>query len=263
MRQYVGLIAGWVAVATIAGTALSAPRDLLAPTSTVIPNQNGDGRIEVLAQGDGPVDRTAAVARPRRSGFRRHRGPAGDCRLPGGATAAARHRAKRRAARPASTCTTMRRTWRPSSSRRKKARPSSSVMRSVTASRACSPTDRPELISAVGLVAANIGKAPSTPKVREAIRNSANPALPDAERIKALQFAFFAPGNDPRAWLKGWYPDVLAAERARRRSHVARGGFRRRTGSHSIRAAGARSARPCRGRQGLQGAVRATALPSW
>ena len=75
-------------------------------------------------------------------------------------------------------------------------------------------TDRPELVSAVGLVAANIGKAPSTPQVREAIRNSANPSLPEAERIKALQFAFFAPGNDARVWLKGWYPDVLAAERA-------------------------------------------------
>ena len=75
-------------------------------------------------------------------------------------------------------------------------------------------TDRPELVTAVALVAANIGKAPSTPQVREAIRNSANPALPDDERIKALQFAFFAPGNDPRVWLKGWYPDVLAAERA-------------------------------------------------
>ena len=75
-------------------------------------------------------------------------------------------------------------------------------------------TDRPELVTAVALVAANIGKAPSTPQVREAIRNSANPALADEERIKALQFAFFAPGNDPRVWLKGWYPDVLAAERA-------------------------------------------------
>ena len=35
-----------------------------------------------------------------------------------------------------------------------------------------------------------------------------------AERLAALQFAFFAPGNDPRAWLTGWYPDVQAAQRA-------------------------------------------------
>jgi pimeloyl-ACP methyl ester carboxylesterase len=74
-------------------------------------------------------------------------------------------------------------------------------------------TDRPELVRAVALVAANIGKAPSPPRMRAAIRNSADPSLPDEERIKALQFAFFAPGNDPRPWLEGWHPEVLAAQR--------------------------------------------------
>jgi pimeloyl-ACP methyl ester carboxylesterase len=74
-------------------------------------------------------------------------------------------------------------------------------------------TDRPELVRAVALVAANVGHAPSPPKIREAIRNSANPALPDAVRLAALQFAFFAPGNDASAWLTGWYPEVLAAQR--------------------------------------------------
>jgi pimeloyl-ACP methyl ester carboxylesterase len=74
--------------------------------------------------------------------------------------------------------------------------------------------DRPDLVRAVGLIAANVGHAPSPPSVREAIRNSANPALPERERLEALQFAFFAPGNDPRAWLAGWHPDVLAAQRA-------------------------------------------------
>jgi pimeloyl-ACP methyl ester carboxylesterase len=75
-------------------------------------------------------------------------------------------------------------------------------------------TDRPELVRAVALVAANIGKAPSPPEVREAIRNSADPALPAAQRLAALQFAFFAPGKDPRVWLAGWHPEVLAAQRA-------------------------------------------------
>jgi pimeloyl-ACP methyl ester carboxylesterase len=60
---------------------------------------------------------------------------------------------------------------------------------------------------------ANIGRAPSPPDVRAAIRNSADPSLSDEERLKALRFAFFAPGNDPRSWLVGWYPDVLAAQR--------------------------------------------------
>jgi pimeloyl-ACP methyl ester carboxylesterase len=74
-------------------------------------------------------------------------------------------------------------------------------------------TDRPDLVRAVSLIAANVGRAPSPPNVREAIRNSSNPALPDEERLKALQFVFFAPGSDARVWLTGWYPDVLAAQR--------------------------------------------------
>jgi pimeloyl-ACP methyl ester carboxylesterase len=74
-------------------------------------------------------------------------------------------------------------------------------------------TDRPDLVRGISLIAANVGHAPSTPPIREAIRNSANPALPDDERLKALRFAFFAPGNDPTPWLKGWHPEVLAAQR--------------------------------------------------
>ena len=74
-------------------------------------------------------------------------------------------------------------------------------------------TDRPDLVRAVALVAANIGKAPSPPRVRQAIRNSADLLLSDVERIEALQFAFFAPGNDPRGWLEGWHPEVLQAQR--------------------------------------------------
>lgn len=74
-------------------------------------------------------------------------------------------------------------------------------------------TDRPDLVRAVALVAANIGKAPSPPPVRAAIRAAADSSLPEDERIAALRFAFFAPGNDPRPWLEGWYPEVLAAQR--------------------------------------------------
>jgi pimeloyl-ACP methyl ester carboxylesterase len=75
-------------------------------------------------------------------------------------------------------------------------------------------TDRPDLVHAVALIAANVGHAPSPPKIREAIRNSANPALPNAVRLEALQFAFFAPGNDASVWLGGWHPEVLAAQRS-------------------------------------------------
>jgi pimeloyl-ACP methyl ester carboxylesterase len=71
-------------------------------------------------------------------------------------------------------------------------------------------TIRPDLVVGVVLVAANVGHAP---KVREAIRNSANPALPDDVRLDALRFAFFAPGNYAEPWLKNWHPEVLANQR--------------------------------------------------
>src|SRR5215475_10938612 len=44
-------------------------------------------------------------------------------------------------------------------------------------------TDRPELVRAVALVAANVGHNPSPPVVREAIKASADPTRPDAERL--------------------------------------------------------------------------------
>src|SRR5258705_3641033 len=74
-------------------------------------------------------------------------------------------------------------------------------------------TARPELVAAVSLVAANVGRNPSPPNVRAAIRLSADLSAPDEERVKAMQFVFFAPGSDARVWLKGWYPDVLSAQR--------------------------------------------------
>ena len=74
-------------------------------------------------------------------------------------------------------------------------------------------TDRPELIRAISLVAANVGRDPSPPDVRAAIRASADSSLPDTTRCEALRYAFFAPGNDPSPWLAGWHPDVLAAQR--------------------------------------------------
>ena len=74
-------------------------------------------------------------------------------------------------------------------------------------------TVRPDLVRAVALLAANVGRDPSPPKIREAIKASADMARPEEERLAALQFAFFAPGNDARAWLTGWHADVLAAER--------------------------------------------------
>jgi pimeloyl-ACP methyl ester carboxylesterase len=70
-----------------------------------------------------------------------------------------------------------------------------------------------DVVRAVALVAANVGHNPSPPDVRAAIRMSADVTAPAEARIKAMQFVFFAPGNDASVWLEGWHPDVLAAQR--------------------------------------------------
>lgn len=41
-----------------------------------------------------------------------------------------------------------------------------------------------------------------------------NTSLPLSDRLAALETAFFAPNHDAHIWLEGWYPDVLAMERA-------------------------------------------------
>ena len=44
------------------------------------------------------------------------------------------------------------------------------------------------------------------PKVADALVIASDPNKPEADRLAALQFAFFAPGQDPRPWLHGWHP---------------------------------------------------------
>lgn len=41
-----------------------------------------------------------------------------------------------------------------------------------------------------------------------------NTSLPLSDRLAALETAFFAPNHDAHIWLEGWYPEVLAMERA-------------------------------------------------
>ena len=75
-------------------------------------------------------------------------------------------------------------------------------------------TIRPDLVRAVSLVAANVGtRSEPAERARRDPHQRRSVAPSEPERLAALQFAFFAPGNDARAWLGGWHPDVLAAER--------------------------------------------------
>lgn len=78
--------------------------------------------------------------------------------------------------------------------------------------------DRPDLVRGLVMAAASAGKLPpgSTEKpygrLREAIDGSGNPALPESQRLKYLQQAFFAPGHDPKPWLTGWFPEAHEAQ---------------------------------------------------
>jgi len=73
-------------------------------------------------------------------------------------------------------------------------------------------TDRPDLVRGVALLGAT-HVWPVPPDVRESIMKSSDLSLPEAERIKYLKHAFFAPSSDPRVWLAGWHPEVKKAQR--------------------------------------------------
>jgi len=73
--------------------------------------------------------------------------------------------------------------------------------------------DFPRLVRAVVLLGAT-HVWPVPPEVRASINKTHDMRLPEAERIRCMQHAFFAPGNDPRVWLDGWNEEVMHVERA-------------------------------------------------
>jgi pimeloyl-ACP methyl ester carboxylesterase len=78
--------------------------------------------------------------------------------------------------------------------------------------------DRPDLVRGLVMAAASAGKLPPGSnekpygRLRDAIDGSGNLSLPEGQRLKYLQQAFFAPGHDARLWLSGWYPATHEAE---------------------------------------------------
>jgi pimeloyl-ACP methyl ester carboxylesterase len=78
--------------------------------------------------------------------------------------------------------------------------------------------DHPELVRGVVMVAAAAKAYPAgfsgAKELSEAVRKSGDPSLAESERLKYLQLAFFAPGNDASVWLKGWHPEVDQAQSA-------------------------------------------------
>jgi pimeloyl-ACP methyl ester carboxylesterase len=72
--------------------------------------------------------------------------------------------------------------------------------------------DHPSLVRGVAILAAAAKTYPK--ELAEAVTKCADTSLPAAERLKYLQLAFFAPGHDARAWLGGFDPEVNASQRA-------------------------------------------------
>jgi pimeloyl-ACP methyl ester carboxylesterase len=72
--------------------------------------------------------------------------------------------------------------------------------------------DHPGLVR--GVVIAAAAAKTYAPELTKAVTSAGNPALSRDERLAALRFAFFAPGNDPTGWLDGWHPDIRDSQRA-------------------------------------------------
>src|SRR3954468_430092 len=64
--------------------------------------------------------------------------------------------------------------------------------------------DHPKLVRGIVLAAAAAKKFPT--RLSQLVSKSADTSLPEAERIGYMQEIFFASGNDPKIWLKGWWP---------------------------------------------------------
>ena len=72
--------------------------------------------------------------------------------------------------------------------------------------------DHPSFVCSVILAAAAAKRI--DPGLRDALAVCADPARPRADRLAALCMAFFAPGHDPRSWLRNWHPEAGLAQRA-------------------------------------------------
>jgi pimeloyl-ACP methyl ester carboxylesterase len=71
--------------------------------------------------------------------------------------------------------------------------------------------DHPQLVRGVVVLAGAARNIP--PSLPAALDIAADATRPEAERLANLARAFFAPGNDPTAWLAGWHPHLRESYR--------------------------------------------------
>ena len=69
----------------------------------------------------------------------------------------------------------------------------------------------PDRVRAIALLGAG-GRVPGESEARDAVGRCFDMSLTEDERLAAIATAFFAPGNDPRVWLDGWYPNTKVAQ---------------------------------------------------
>ena len=72
--------------------------------------------------------------------------------------------------------------------------------------------DHPKLVRGVVLAAAAAKKVSAAARASWC-RRARDWSVPEAERLAAMQEIFFATGNDPRIWLKGWWTEASEAQR--------------------------------------------------
>ena len=76
---------------------------------------------------------------------------------------------------------------------------------------------RPEMVRSVTVMPCgghNLGSFPVSGHVLHHFARCHQPDLSEAERRESLSVAFFAPGNDPGAWLDGWWPQATGISAA-------------------------------------------------
>ncbi len=77
----------------------------------------------------------------------------------------------------------------------------------------CLVADHPQLVRSLTLLAAG-GLVEPSAAASAALRACFDLGVPVADRLAAVETAFFAPGHDPAIWLEGWYPAVALAQGA-------------------------------------------------
>jgi pimeloyl-ACP methyl ester carboxylesterase len=75
----------------------------------------------------------------------------------------------------------------------------------------CLTADRPDLVASLTLLAAGGLVEPHADGLR-AVWASLDLDRDPAMRLRDVEFAFFASGNDASAWRDGWYPAVASAQ---------------------------------------------------